>query len=206
VRAYFQTYGLPAITTNCSNNYGPRQFPEKLIPLVICNALEGRPLPVYGAGRNVRDWIYVEDHCEALRLVLDGGRPGETYAIGGRSELANITLVETICDLLEEVAGPPPARPAGARGPGSPVARYRDLITFVADRPGHDHRYAIDPSKTERDLGWIPRHTLADGLRKTVRWYLENRAWCDRITAGVYRRERLGLLGAEAASPRSTPP
>jgi dTDP-glucose 4,6-dehydratase len=185
VRAYSRTYGLPTITTNCSNNYGPRQFPEKLIPLVLLNALEGKPLPVYGKGLNVRDWLYVEDHCEAIRLALDAGRPGETYAIGGRSELTNIALVEILCDLLQEIAPP-----AGARA----GARYRDLITFVTDRPGHDLRYAIDASKAERELGWRPRHGLAEGLRETLRWYLENRTWCERITAGVYRRERLGLL------------
>ncbi len=180
VRAYFNTYGLPTLTTNCSNNYGPRQFPEKLIPLMILNALEGRPLPVYGDGLNVRDWLYVADHCEALRLVLARGRPGETYAIGGRSEVTNLSLVETVCDLLQELV--PASR------------RYRDLVRFVPDRPGHDRRYAIDASKIERELGWRPRHALTEGLRDTVRWYLDNRSWCDRITAGVYRRERLGLL------------
>jgi dTDP-glucose 4,6-dehydratase len=182
VRAYFKTYGLPAITTNCSNNYGPRQFPEKLIPLMVLNAIEGRALPVYGSGLNVRDWLYVEDHCDALRSVLERGRPGETYAIGGRSEMTNIALVETICDLLQELV------------PQAPALRYRDLIGFVADRPGHDERYAIDPSKTEREIGWRPRHTIAGGLRKTLLWYLANRGWCGRVTAGVYRRERLGLL------------
>ncbi len=188
VRAYFKTYGLATITTNCSNNYGPRQFPEKLIPLMILNALEGRPLPVYGDGQNVRDWLYVEDHCEALRLAIERGVPGETYAIGGRSELTNLSLVQTICDLLDELAAPAATRPAGTR--------YRDLISFVRDRPGHDARYAIDPSKAERELGWSPRHTMSVGLRKTLRWYLENLVWCERITAGVYRRERLGLLEA----------
>lgn len=185
VRAYFGTYGLPTLTTNCSNNYGPRQFPEKLIPLMVLNALEGRPLPVYGSGSNVRDWLYVEDHCEAIRLVLQRGRPGETYAIGGRNEMTNLSLVETICDLLQELA------PATGRA----GATYRDLIRFVTDRPGHDQRYAIDPTKTERELGWKPRHTMAAGLRETLRWYLANRTWCDRITARVYGRERLGLLG-----------
>jgi dTDP-glucose 4,6-dehydratase len=196
VRAYFRTYELPTLTTNCSNNYGPRQFPEKLIPLMILNALEGKPLPVYGSGQNVRDWLYVEDHCEALRVVLTRGRPGETYAIGGRSEITNVSLVGMICDLLQELAPP-----------RDPALRYRNLITFVTDRPGHDMRYAIDPSKLERELGWTPRHELAAGLRETLGWYLENRTWCDRITAGVYRRERLGLLGptgAEAATHRRT--
>jgi dTDP-glucose 4,6-dehydratase len=193
VRAYFKTYGFPAFTTNCSNNYGPRQFPEKLVPLMILNALEGRSLPVYGNGLNVRDWLYVEDHCAALRLALERGRPGETYAIGGRSEMTNIALVEMICDLLEELV--PPRRAE---------ARYRDLISYVADRPGHDERYAIDPSKAERELGWNPEHTMATGLRRTLLWYLDNRAWCDRITAGVYRRQRLGLLaqGAGDGAPK----
>jgi dTDP-glucose 4,6-dehydratase len=193
VRAYFGTYGLFTLTTNCSNNYGPRQFPEKLIPLILLNALEGRPLPVYGSGLNVRDWLYVEDHCEAIRLVLQRGRPGETYAIGGRSEMTNLSLVEMICDLLEELA--PPTGRGGT---------YRDLIRFVTDRPGHDHRYAIDPSKTERELGWRPRHTMATGLRETLLWYLSNREWCDRITTRVYGRERLGLLGHPTVEARTT--
>jgi dTDP-glucose 4,6-dehydratase len=197
VRAFFRTYGLQTLTTNCSNNYGPRQFPEKLIPLITLNALEGRPLPVYGNGLNVRDWLYVEDHCEALRLVLERGRPGQTYAIGGRSEMTNISLVETICDLLQELV-PPTVQPK--------TARYRDLIRFVPDRPGHDVRYAIDPSKTESEIGWKPRHTFSAGLRRTLLWYLANRPWCDRIAAGVYRRERLGLLGhptLEAPAPET---
>jgi dTDP-glucose 4,6-dehydratase len=198
VRAYSKTYCVPTLTTNCSNNYGPRQFPEKLIPLMILNALEGRPLPVYGDGLNVRDWIYVEDHCDAIRLVLERGRPGETYAIGGRSEMTNISLVQLICDLLQELV--PPTAQRGA------VATYRDLIRYVPDRPGHDRRYAIDPSKTERELGWSPRHTMATGLRKTLLWYLENRAWCDRITAGVYRRERLGLLEHHTMDPGTIEP
>ena len=192
VRAYCKTYGLPTITTNCSNNYGPRQFPEKLIPLMVLNALEGRALPIYGSGLNVRDWLYVEDHCDALRAVLERGRPGETYAIGGRSEVTNIALVEMLCDLLQELVPQAPAR--------QQAIRYRDLIGFVPDRPGHDERYAIDPSKAERELGWSPRHTMEAGLRKTLLWYLDNRGWCDRIAAGVYRRERLGLLDAPAAS------
>jgi dTDP-glucose 4,6-dehydratase len=197
VRAHFRTYGLPTLTTNCSNNYGPRQFPEKLIPLITLNALEGRRLPVYGSGLNVRDWLYVEDHCDALRLVLERGRPGETYTIGGRNEITNISLVETICDLLQELVPSTPHRKASL---------YRDLIHFVPDRPGHDERYAIDPSKTERELGWTPRHTMAAGLRKTLLWYLTHRAWCDGITAGVYRRERLGLLAhptLEAPTPET---
>jgi dTDP-glucose 4,6-dehydratase len=185
VRAYFKTYGLPTITTNCSNNYGPRQFPEKLIPLVLLNALEGKPLPIYGKGLNVRDWLYVDDHCDAIRLALERGRPGETYAIGGRNELTNVALVETLCDVLQEIA--PPSGPRAG-------TRYRDLISFVPDRPGHDLRYAIDASKAERELGWRARHGFVDGLRKTASWYLENRTWCERIAAGVYGRERLGLL------------
>ena len=194
-RAYFHTYGLPTITTNCSNNYGPRQFPEKLIPLILLNALEGKALPVYGTGLNVRDWLYVDDHCSALRLVLERGRPGETYAIGGRCEVSNIVLVQTICDLLQELAPPSP-----------PLRTYRDLIRFVQDRPGHDQRYAIDPSKTETELGWAPQHTMAEGLRRTYRWYADNRAWCDRIAAGVYQRERLGLLGHPISEPRPARP
>ena len=195
VRAYFKTYGLPTLTTNCSNNYGPRQFPEKLIPLMILNALEGRPLPVYGDGLNVRDWLYVEDHCDALRLVLERGEAGGTYAIGGRSEMTNIALVQMLCDLLQELA--PTKDPKRE-------TKYRDLIRYVADRPGHDLRYAIDPSKIERALRWTPKHPMAVGLRKTLRWYLDNRAWCDHITASVYRRERLGLLGHPNVSLRSS--
>jgi len=162
VRAYHHTYGLPTLTTNCSNNYGPRQFPEKLIPLTIGNALAGKPLPVYGDGRNVRDWLYVLDHCEAVRLVLERGRGGETYNIGGGAEKANIDLVRLICSLLDD-ASPRKAGP------------YAGLITFVKDRPGHDRRYAIDSSKLARELGWRPRESFESGLAKTMRWYLENR-------------------------------
>jgi dTDP-glucose 4,6-dehydratase len=161
VRAYHHTYGLPTLTTNCSNNYGPRQFPEKLIPLMITNALAGKPLPVYGDGRNVRDWLYVLDHCEAVRLVLERGRVGETYNIGGGAEKANIDLVRVVCSLLDE---------ASPRKSG----RYAELITFVKDRPGHDRRYAMDSSKIARELGWRPRESFDSGLEKTVRWYLEN--------------------------------
>ena len=164
VRAYHHTYRLPTLTTNCSNNYGPYQFPEKLIPLMISSALAGKPLPVYGDGRNVRDWLYVLDHCEAVRLVLERGRIGETYNIGGRAEKANIDLVRLLCALLDE------ARPRKA---GS----YAELITFVPDRPGHDRRYAIDSTKIARELGWQPRESFDSGLAKTVRWYVENRAW-----------------------------
>jgi dTDP-glucose 4,6-dehydratase len=173
-RAYFHTYGLPVLTTNCSNNYGPFQFPEKLIPLIILNALEGKPLPVYGDGRNVRDWLYVEDHCAAIRAVLTDGRIGETYNIGGNSERANIEVVNTICDLVDELAPSEAARPR------------RELITYVKDRPGHDRRYAIDASKISRELGWKPAEQFQSGLRKTVRWYLDHPLWIDNIRTGAY--------------------
>jgi dTDP-glucose 4,6-dehydratase len=186
VRAYHRTYGLPTITTNCSNNYGPLQFPEKLIPLTILNALEGRRLPLYGDGQHVRDWLFVIDHCDALRLVMERGRPGETYNIGGGAERTNEQVVTAICDLLDELS---------PRTEGS----YKQLVTFVADRPGHDRRYGIDCSKIRRELGWAPTHTFAEGLRETVAWYLAHRAWCDRITQGVYRRERLGLSRSSSA-------
>ncbi|WP_040260194.1 dTDP-glucose 4,6-dehydratase [Pseudomonas massiliensis] len=182
VRAWHRTYGLPVVVTNCSNNYGPYHFPEKLIPLVILNALEGKPLPVYGDGLQVRDWLYVEDHARALLEVVTRGEVGETYNIGGHNEQKNIDVVRGICALLEELA---PNRPAG-------VADYADLITFVKDRPGHDLRYAIDASKIERDLGWVPKETFQTGLRKTVQWYLENLEWCRRVQDGSYQRERLG--------------
>lgn len=177
-RAYHHTYGLPVITTNCSNNYGPYQFPEKLIPLVTLNALEGKPLPVYGDGQNIRDWLWVKDHCEALLVAAERGKPGETYNVGGNSERTNLSVVETICGALDALR--PKEKP------------YRDQITFVKDRPGHDRRYAIDASKIQRELGWKPSMTFESGIRKTVEWYLANRSWCDRITAGTYRRERLG--------------
>jgi dTDP-glucose 4,6-dehydratase len=174
-RAYFHTFGLPVLTTNCSNNYGSFQFPEKLIPLMILNALEGKPLPVYGDGKNVRDWLFVEDHCAAIRTVLDKGRPGETYNIGGNSERTNIDVVRTICNLVDEL------RPHPSAG-----ARTR-LITYVEDRPGHDRRYAIDASKIVRELGWQPAEQFEGGLRKTVQWYLENSAWIDSVRTGAYR-------------------
>ncbi len=183
VRAWHHTYGLPTVTTNCSNNYGPYHFPEKLIPLTILNALEGRPLPVYGRGDQIRDWLYVEDHARALVKVLLEGRPGETYNIGGHNERKNIEVVHILCDLLEEMH---PDKPDG-------VAHYRDLIAFVADRPGHDRRYAIDAGKIERELGWAPFETFETGMRKTVRWYLDNAAWWRRVRDGSYRGERLGL-------------
>src|SRR6201997_2976137 len=175
VRAYHHTYGLPTLTTNCSNNYGPLQFPEKLIPLMILNARDGKPLPVYGDGKNVRDWLYVEDHCAAIATVLERGRPGETYNVGGWNEKPNLEIVETICDLVDEMA--PAAK-----------ARRRSLITFVTDRPGHDRRYAMDTRKIERELGWKPKETFESGIRKTVRWYLENDAWVEGVTSGSYRQ------------------
>lgn len=175
VRAYHHTYGLPTLTTNCSNNYGRFQFPEKLIPLMILNARDGKPLPVYGDGQNVRDWLYVEDHCEAIAQVLTRGRVGQTYNIGGWNEKRNIDIVETICDIVDEMAG--------RRG-----APRRTLITFVRDRPGHDRRYAMDASKIERELGWRPRETFASGIRKTVQWYLENEEWVRDVTSGSYRQ------------------
>jgi dTDP-glucose 4,6-dehydratase len=175
VRAYHHTYGLPTLTTNCSNNYGPFQFPEKLIPLMILNARDGKPLPVYGDGKNVRDWLYVEDHCAAIATVLQRGKPGETYNIGGGNEKANIDIVETICDLVDEMH------------PGRKGSR-RDLITFVKDRPGHDRRYAMDAFKIEHELGWKPKETFESGIRKTVRWYLENEDWVRDVTSGSYRQ------------------
>lgn len=174
-RAYFHTYGLPVLTTNCSNNYGPFQFPEKLIPLVILNALEGKPLPVYGDGGNVRDWLYVEDHCAAIRAVLSRGRVGETYNIGGSSERKNLDVVTAICDLVDEL------RPSATMRP------RRKLITFVADRPGHDRRYAIDATKISQELGWLPAEEFAGGLRKTVAWYLDHGSWVENVRTGAYR-------------------
>jgi dTDP-glucose 4,6-dehydratase len=191
VRAYHHTYGLSTITTNCSNNYGPYQFPEKLIPLCLLNALEGKPLPIYGDGKNVRDWLFVDDHCEAVMAAFERGVSGETYAFGGRSERTNLEVVHTLCDLLDELS-PSPA--------GSGRTSYRELMTFVKDRPGHDKRYAIDPSRAERDLGWKAKHDFTTGMRATVRFYLEHRDWCARITNGTYRRERLGLAPATPAT------
>lgn len=174
VRAWHHTYGLPVVTSNCSNNYGPYQFPEKLIPLMILNALDGKPLPVYGTGENVRDWLYVEDHARALRLVLERGTVGETYNIGGLAERSNLEVVRTICAILDRLR-PDPAGP------------YERLITFVEDRPGHDLRYAIDPGKVERELGWRPRESFDSGLEKTVRWYLDNPGWVEDVRTGAYR-------------------
>ncbi|MAK50889.1 dTDP-glucose 4,6-dehydratase [Marinobacter sp.] len=181
VRAWHRTYGLPVLVTNCSNNYGPYHFPEKLIPLIILNALEGKSLPVYGKGEQVRDWLFVEDHARALYQVVSKGTPGETYNIGGHNELQNIQVVNKICDLLEELV---PDKLPG-------LDHYQDLITHVADRPGHDLRYAIDASKIERELGWIPMETFESGLRKTVEWYLENRNWCKKVRDGRYERKGL---------------
>jgi dTDP-glucose 4,6-dehydratase len=176
VRAYFHTYGLPVLTTNCSNNYGPRQFPEKLIPLLIMNARAGKPLPIYGDGMNVRDWLYVEDHCEAISTVLSRGRAGEVYNIGGKSEKTNVQIVKTVCSLLDQMLTNSPYRP------------HDSLITFVKDRPGHDRRYAIDASKIEAELDWKPKETFDSGLQKTVEWYLKNPRWVESVQTGEYRR------------------
>lgn len=181
VRAWQRTYGFPALITNCSNNYGPYQFPEKLIPLMIVNCLDGKPLPVYGQGLNIRDWLYVEDHCDALYTVLQNGISGKTYNIGGHNEKQNIAIVETICDTLDELR------------PQSNGQSYRELITYVKDRPGHDLRYAIDASKIQKELGWTPEETFETGIHKTIIWYLKNEAWWRRIQDGNYRQERLGL-------------
>lgn len=182
VRAWSETYGLPILISNCSNNYGPRQFPEKLIPLMILNAFEGKPLPVYGDGLNVRDWLHVNDHARALTTILAKGKPGETYVVGGRAEKTNITIVKTICAICDELF--------------PDKAPYEQLITYVADRPGHDRRYAIDPSKIERELGWTPQANFETALRETVMWYRDNEAWWRPIREGVYRGERLGLAKA----------
>ena len=175
VRAYHHTYALPTLTTNCSNNYGPYQFPEKLIPLMILNARAGKPLPIYGDGQNVRDWLFVEDHCEAIRSVLARGRVGETYNIGGSGEKRNIEIVEIICSILDDLCA------------DDPILPHRNLITFVKDRPGHDRRYAIDPRKVEREIGWKPRETFESGIRKTIQWYLQNEEWVKDVTSGSYR-------------------
>ncbi len=176
VRAYHHTYGLPVLTTNCSNNYGPLHFPEKLIPLMIVNALAGKPLPVYGDGQQIRDWLYVKDHCNAIRRVLEAGRVGETYNIGGWNEMPNLDIVHTVCALLDELQ---------PRKDGKP---YKELIQFVTDRPGHDRRYAIDARKIEQELGWTPAETFASGIRKTVLWYLENTDWVSSVQSGAYRK------------------
>ena len=175
VRAYFHTFGLPVLTSNCSNNYGPMQFPEKLIPLSILNAIEGKPLPVYGTGSNIRDWLHVNDHCQALRLILDSGRPGETYNIGGSSELTNLEVVHSVCDLLDKWA---PQK----------SGQHSDAIRFVTDRPGHDQRYAVDTTKIRREMGWTPARRFFTGLEETIRWYLANIAWVENIRTGEYQR------------------
>ena len=182
VRAWQRTFGLPVLITNCSNNYGPYQFPEKLIPLMILNCLAHKPLPVYGKGLNVRDWLYVTDHCEAIRTVIEKGKPGETYNIGGNNEMKNIDIVHTICEILDEIE------------PSAKLGSYKELITYVADRPGHDLRYAIDASKIQRELGWTPDETFSTGIRKTVQWYLDNREWWQNIQEKKYQQERLGVL------------
>ncbi|NIF24556.1 dTDP-glucose 4,6-dehydratase [Candidatus Pantoea multigeneris] len=188
VRAWLRTYGLPTIITNCSNNYGPYHFPEKLIPLTIINALAGKPLPVYGNGQQIRDWLFVEDHARALYCVVSSGKVGETYNIGGHNERRNLDVVETLCDLLDELAED--RRPVG-------IASYRELITFVTDRPGHDQRYAIDASKIERELGWTPAETFESGMRSTVSWFLNHESWWRNILDGSYRAERLGLAARQ---------
>jgi dTDP-glucose 4,6-dehydratase len=189
VRAWLRTYGLPTLVTNCSNNYGPYHFPEKLIPLMILNALEGKPLPVYGKGNQVRDWLYVEDHARALYKVITEGCVGETYNIGGHNEKQNIEVVHTLCNLLEELA----PQNCHSRAGGNPEG-FHGLICYVTDRPGHDLRYAIDASKIQRELGWIPEETFETGIRKTVQWYLNNLEWCRRVQDGSYQRERLGVV------------
>ena len=175
VRSYFHTYGLPVITTNCSNNYGPYQFPEKLIPLVILNALSGKPLPVYGDGMNVRDWLFVEDHCSAIMTVLGAGRPGETYNVGGCAEMTNLEVVTTICNILDEIK------------PNANSTPHSELITYVKDRPGHDRRYAMDISKIRAELGWSPQQSFATGIRRTIEWYLGNSAWIEAVVSGSYK-------------------
>jgi dTDP-glucose 4,6-dehydratase len=187
VRAYHHTFGLPVLITHSSNNYGPHQFPEKLIPLMILNALDGKPLPVYGDGRHVRDWLFVEDHCRALLAVLMRGRPGQTYNIGGSCERTNLGVTEAICNAVDRLR------------PGLPHTPCSNLITFVEDRPGHDQRYAIDISKIRDELGWRSQQSFESGLGSTVQWYLDNSVWVDRVTSGVYQRDRLGLNAAKAS-------
>ena len=181
VRAYHKTFNLPVLTTNCSNNYGPYQFPEKLLPLMITKALSGKPLPVYGDGKQIRDWLYVEDHCRAILEVLENGTVGQVYNIGGHNEKTNLEVVQTLCNILDEMV------------PDSPYRPHKFLITFVKDRPGHDRRYAIDAGKIKKELGWTPRESFETGLQKTVCWYLDNKTWTDRVLSGAYRGERLGL-------------
>jgi len=192
VRAYYETYGLPTLITSCSNNYGPYQFPEKLIPLMILNALEGKPLPIYGDGQHVRDWLHVEDHCRGILLALRQGKSGEQYNIGGGNERTNRAIVEQVCTILEELLPASKNTVLKQRG----ITAYSDLMTFVTDRPGHDRRYAIDATKIRTQLGWRPRYTFEHGLAQTVRWYVDNRRWCEAIEADRYNRERLGLDAA----------
>jgi dTDP-glucose 4,6-dehydratase len=190
----YATYGLPTLVTNCSNNYGRYQFPEKLIPLMVLNALEGKALPVYGDGQNIRDWLFVEDHCRAIVTVLSRAAPGRTFNVGGRSERRNIDIVRAICGLLDELV--PPQRNPNL-GSKATIKSYTELITFVTDRPGHDRRYAVDPSALEDELGWRAEYSFDHGLRKTVEWYIANPEWCRRVSSGAYRRERLGLGPAQ---------
>lgn len=193
VRAYHETYGLPTLITNCSNNFGPFQFPEKLVPLMILNARDGKELPIYGDGRNVRDWLYVDDHCSGILLALKKGKIGENYNIGGGNERTNLQVVDRICELLNEYLPPGKNDRLGGRSLGD----YRELKTFVADRPGHDRRYAIDAGKIRRDLGWEARLGFDEGMARTVRWYLDNSQWCENVQSGNYRRERLGLTAGK---------
>jgi dTDP-glucose 4,6-dehydratase len=205
VRAYHHTYGLPVLTTNCSNNYGPYQFPEKLIPLAIHNALAGKPLPIYGDGRQIRDWLYVMDHCRAVCRVLEAGKPGETYNIGGWNEKTNLDVVQILCDILDELKPVSGKREVGSGKSDpptshSPLPTYRSLITFVKDRPGHDRRYAIDATKIERELGWRPAETFESGIRKTVQWYLDHQSWVRNVTSGAYRDWVSRQYGAKVGS------
>ena len=181
VHAWFHTYGLPTVITNCSNNYGPYQFPEKLIPVIILNALQGKPIPVYGQGQNIRDWLFVEDHVRALITVLEKGNLGNTYVIGGHNEKTNLEVVKTICQIMDEII------------PNPKMGKYESLITFVKDRPGHDMRYAIDPTKIQNELDWRPQFNFEQGIRKTVEWFINNKEWCNQVMSGKYRLERLGL-------------
>lgn len=201
VRAYHATYGLPTIITNCSNNYGPYQYPEKLIPLMTLSALSGQPLPIYGDGGQVRDWLYVDDHCEGVLLALRNGRIGEHYNIGGGSECTNLEVVDALCAVLEEITPAASNLALGTRG----VVSYTDLKMFVADRPGHDRRYAIDATKIRTEIGWQAKHTFKEGLRRTVAWYLANHAWCEAVQGEKYHRERLGLNGTILPTPGGAP-
>jgi dTDP-glucose 4,6-dehydratase len=193
MRAYFETYGVPVIITNCSNNYGPYQFPEKLIPLTLLNALDGKALPIYGDGGNIRDWLYVEDHCAGIMLALEKGKPGEKYNIGGSNERTNLQVVDRICETLDRMV-PADTNPAMM---AAGLSSYGQLKTFVKDRPGHDRRYAIDATRIRTELGWTPQHDFESGIVNTVRWYLDNRAWCEKVQEGKYGRQRLGLFSEE---------